>query len=399
MIILPLQGFPNFNIYSTPLLILGLQGLILCVLLYRRYYQKRVLPDLLLAGILLILCYHRTTYTLGFMSWYDTFRNTKINYFLVGMDLLMAPLIFFYVKSVVTPGFRLIKKHFWHFVPWLLFFAAKMVIYIYDAQQPGFDENQNGYLVENFQWPYLNPLVTYFSVAQMLLYLAFSYQLYSAYKKEIQQFFSNTEKKELNWIRNFLLIYSFIFVYGLVQMFIDAYIFEMSWIQKWWIQFFSAIALLYFGVKGYFTDFNFLKDFEKPVKESEHNSVETSNDKNEKLLERKEEINTLFQEEKIFLDPELNLTQLSEKTELNRAEVSEIINLGFGKNFNDFVNQFRIEEFKSRLGGGDHQQYSLVGLAFECGFNSKATFNRVFKKEVKLTPTEYLNTLKNQGLK
>ncbi len=399
MQILPLQGFPDFNLYSTPLLILGLQGAILCVLLYRRYLQKQVLPDLLLAGILFILCYHRTTYTLGFMSWYDTFRNTKINYFLVSMDLLMAPLIFFYVKSVVTPGFRLTKRHFWHFVPWLLFFAAKMVIYMYDVQQPGFDEKQNGYLVENFQWPYLNPLVTYFSVAQMLLYLAFSFQLYNAYKKEIQQFFSNTEKKELNWIRNFLLVYTFIFVYGLVQMFVDEYIVKMSWIQKWWIQFFSAIALLYFGVKGYFTDFDFLKTFEKPERKPQNLSVAAPADVNEKLLEQKKEINSLFQEEKIFLDPELNLTQLSEKTELNRAEVSEIINMGFGKNFNDFVNQFRIEEFKRRLGGGDHQQFSLVGLAFECGFNSKATFNRVFKKEVKLTPTEYLNTLKKKGLK
>lgn len=400
MQLLPLQGFPQFNIFSTPLLILGLQGAILCALLYRRYLKKRALPDVLLAAILLILCYHRTTYTLGFMAWYDTFRNTKINYFLVGMDLLMAPLLFFYVKSVVTPHFRLSKKHFWHFVPWLLFFLAKLVIYLYDMQQPGFEERQNGYLVENFQWPYLNPLVTYFSVAQMLLYLAFSFQLYNTYKKEIQQFFSNTEKKELNWIRNFLLIYTFIFVYGLIQMFVDEYVIAMSWIQKWWIQFFSAIALLYFGVKGYFTDFDFLKDFEKPNNASESEpSVAQTNTTNEKVAEGKDPINELFEKEKIFLDPELNLNQLSEKVDLSRNEVSEIINLGFGMNFNDFVNHFRIEEFKKRLQAGGHKQFSLVGLAFECGFNSKATFNRVFKKELKLTPTEYLKTLQSQGLK
>lgn len=390
------QGFPDFNIYSTPLLILGLQGAILCVLLFRRYLRKRVLPDILLAAILFILCYHRTTYTIGFMAWYDTFRNTKINYFLVGMDLLMAPLIFFYVKSVVTPGFKLAKKHFWHFVPWLLFFLAKAVIYIYDAQQPGFSEVQNGYLVENFQWPYLNPLVTFFGSAQMLLYLAFSFQLYITYKKEIQEFFSNTEKKELHWIRNFLLVYTFIFVYGLVQIFIDEFITNLSWIQKWWIQFFSAIALLYFGVKGYFTDFNFLKDFEKPTAATNAKSFRiTAAVSDEKITNAKVPITKLFNEEKVFLDPELNLNQLAQKLGLQRAEVSEIINQGFEKNFNDFVNQYRIAEFKKRLQDGDHAQFSLVGLAFECGFNSKATFNRVFKKEVKLTPTEYLQSLKN----
>ena len=78
---------------------------------------------------------------------------------------------------------------------------------------------------------------------------------------------------------------------------------------------------------------------------------------------------------------------------MNRAEVSEIINSGFGKNFNDFVNDYRIDQFKKRLQQGDNKQLSLVGLAFDCGFNSKATFNRVFKKSVQLTPTQYLQSL------
>ena len=390
-----LQGFPDFNIYSTPLLILVLQGLFLAVLLYARFVKNKKVPDLLLATIMLIMCYHRTTYTIGFMAWYDTFRNTKINYFLVGMDLLMAPLIYFYVKSVVTPGFRLAKKHWKHALPWFLFFMAKAGIYAYDAQQPGFADSQNGYLVENFQWPYLNPLVSIISNGQMLLYLAFAFQLYYTYKIEIQQFFSNTAKKELVWIRNFLFIYTFIFVYGLLQVFIEEFILELSWIQKWWIQFFSALAILYFGVKGYFSNFTFLKDFEKPEKKLPGQSILHEAENNPQLLDRKEVISNLFEKEKIYLDPELNLKQLADKTHLNRGEVSEVINLGFGMNFNDLVNQFRITEFQQRLKSGAHEQFSLVGLAFECGFNSKATFNRVFKKEVKLTPTEYLNSLKN----
>jgi len=394
MLLLPLQGFPDFNIYSTPLLILVLQGLVLVVLLYARFVKNRNVPDLLLAAIMLIMCYHRTTYTIGFMNWYDTYRNTKINYFLVSMELLTAPLIYFYVKSVVSPGFKLAKKHLLHALPWLLFFSIKLVIYVYDAQQPGFADNQNGYLVENFQWPYLNPFMSVFSWGQMLLYLAFSFQLYFNYKKQIQQFFSNTRKKELIWIRNFLFIYTFIFVYGIVQVFVNELIIEMSWIQKWWIQFFSALAILYFGVKGYFTNFNFLTDFENPEQQQKGESVLHQPEHNSQLLERKEVIRTLFEKEKIFLNPELNLKQLAEKTALNRGEVSEVINLGFGMNFNDFVNQFRITAFQERLKGGAHEQFSLVGIAFECGFNSKATFNRVFKKEVKLTPTEYLNSLK-----
>ncbi|WP_339335788.1 MULTISPECIES: helix-turn-helix domain-containing protein [unclassified Croceitalea] len=391
MLLLFLQGFPDFNIYSTPLLVLVVQGLLLCFLLYSRFVKNKRIPDVLLACILLIMCYHRTTYTIGFMGWYDTFRNTKINYYLVSMEMLTAPLIYFYVKSVVTPGFKFVKTHLLHALPWVLFFMLKLVILIYDAQQLEFAEVQNGYLVVNFQWPYLNPLVTVISSAQMLLYLAFSFQLFYTYKHNIQQFFSNTFKKELNWIRNFLFIYSFIFVYGLIQILVDEIIVEMSWTQKWWIQFFSALALLYFGVKGYFTDFNFLKDFEVAKNKPQTKRSEVLD---EGITKGKENVNALFKKDKVYLDPELNLAQLSKKLGVPRSEASEIINLGFGVNFNDFVNQFRISEFKQRLQGGAHKQFSLVGLAFECGFNSKATFNRVFKKEVKLTPTEYLESLK-----
>ncbi len=394
MQLLPLQGFPQFNIYSTPLLILVLQGLLLCFLLYDRYYKKRKVLDLLLACILLIMCYHRTTYTIGFMEWYDTFRNTKINYYLINMEMLMGPLIYFYVKSALSRNFKIQKKHIKHFVPWMVFFVIKLGILIYDSQQPGFADNQNGQLVVNFEWPYLTPIVTLFSSAQMLLYLAFSFQLFFSYKRDIQQFFSNTSKKELNWIRNFLGIYSFIFLYGICQIIIEELIVEMSWIQRWWIQFFSALALLYFGVKGYFTDFDFLKDFKKPkTTDGAKLLVADSAGVPEKVEAGKQAVNRLFQEEKIFLDPELNLNQLSKKLALSRSEVSEIINLGFDMNFNDFVNHFRIEEFKKRLQAGDHQQFSLIGLAFECGFNSKATFNRVFKKAIRMTPSDYLQTL------
>ena len=393
MTIFLFQGFPDFNLYSTPLLILVLQGLLLTVLLLHRYVKKKRLPDLLLALILLMMCYHRTTYTIGFMGWYDTFRNTKINYYVVNVGMLMAPLIYFYVKSVLEPKFRLQRKHFWHFLPWVLFFVAKGIILVYDANQPGFSDNQNGYLVLNFQWKFLDPVVTVFSTAQMLLYLAFSFQLYYRYKYEIQQFFSNLTKKELGWIFKVLLAYSFLFVYGLVQVFINDLIFEMSWTQKWWIEFLSAVTLLFLGVKGYFTDFSFLRDFGSDPLTVQNKQQKANFEQDDSFLERKGILEKVFQEEKVFLDPELNLAQLSERLQWNRAEVSETINSGFGQNFNDFVNHYRIEQFKKRLQQGDNKQLSLVGLAFDCGFNSKATFNRVFKKEVKLTPTEYLRTL------
>ena len=67
----------------------------------------------------------------------------------------------------------------------------------------------------------------------------------------------------------------------------------------------------------------------------------------------------------------------------------------FGKNFNDFVNAYRVEAFKAMLKENKHEQLSLLGIAQECGFNSKATFNRVFKKLTNTSPTEYLKSSPN----
>lgn len=71
-------SFPDFNIYSTPLLILVVQGLVFVGLLFARYIKKKNISDLFLALILLIVCYQQTCYTVGFMGWYNVFRNTKL---------------------------------------------------------------------------------------------------------------------------------------------------------------------------------------------------------------------------------------------------------------------------------------------------------------------------------
>ncbi len=402
-------SFPNFNLYSTPLLILVLQGLIFSGLLFIRYYQKQNISDFLLGIIVLITCYHRTTYTIGFMGWYDTFQNTKINYYLVNLSLFMAPLLYFYVKSVTTSSFKFTKKGYYHFIPGVLYFLFKMIVLIYDSSLPGFHDTQNGYLVINLQWKYVEPILTIFTVCQMLLYLAFTFQLYFLYRNNIQHFFSNTYKLELNWIRNFLFIYSFLFIYEIMQIVINLSITELSWKQKWWEQFFSAIAIIYIGIKGYFTNtirltnLNYTNSnaiFHDYISKPEITSLqkETKNKvPSNNLKNKKQELESFMENKKPYLDPDLNLVELSKKLNISRASLSEIINDGFGLNFNDFINQYRVNAVKKMLVDGKHQQLSLLGIAYECGFNSKATFNRVFKKLTRTSPTEHLKNIPNQS--
>ena len=153
-----------------------------------------------------------------------------------------------------------------------------------------------------------------------------------------------------------------------------------------------AIVVLFVGIKGYFTDTTKLNKISfsfSPNPESipsiKENDNHFSNDDVTKIA-------SYMKTEKPYLNPDLNLSDLANSLDMNRAQLSQIINSGFQKNFNDFINEYRVNTFKEKLNLGEHEQLSLLGVAYDSGFNSKATFNRVFKKITQTSPSEYLQT-------
>jgi len=364
------------------------------VLLFVRYFRNRQVSDLLLGSLLTILCYHRTTYIIGFMDWYDTFQNTKINYWLIAFEFSVGPLLYLYVKSVTTSGFKFMKSHIYHFIPQIIYVVYKLWLISYDASQPGFADTQNGVMMESIDMQYVSPFYSLFTNVQMILYLAFTVQIFIRYRSKIKQFYSNTFRLELNWLASFLAIYILLFTFSIVQTVINISIFEMSWIQRWWFHFVSSLAIIYIGVKGFYTKTDKLTDLEF----NNVTAMPTAIIVNEGIQSYEKEIaklNTYIENEKPHLNPEMSLKLMANGLNYAPAQLSEIINNGLGINFNDFINKYRVEEMKRSLENGDQKSLSLVAIAFDCGFNSKATFNRVFKKVVGMSPTEYLKSIKN----
>lgn len=389
---IPLFSFPDFNIHSTPLLILVSQGLIFAFLLLFKFLKLRNPSHLILALILLLVCYAQTTYTIGFMGWYNEYPTTKINYWLIPIGLALGPLIYLYVKSVTNSVFNFKGKDRWHFALAFSLILFRVFIYIYDSLQPGFDETQNGILKINADEAIVQPILVFLEFALMLLYLAFTFQLFYNYRNKIQQYFSNTYKLELNWVLSFLIVFSALFLYDAVQTLINVAITELSYTQQWWMNLFMALITLYIGVRGYFTDTARLKKLDFSFSPNPIGVPEIKKDL-EIDSEQIQLLASFMEEEKPYLNPDLNLSDLARDLKLNRAELSQIINSGFQKNFNDFVNAYRVNAFKEKLTEGEHKHLSLLGIAFDCGFNSKATFNRVFKKLTNSSPTEFINSL------
>lgn len=331
------------------------------------------------------------------MGWYNEFRTTKINYFLINIGFALAPLIYLYVKAVTTSNFKFKPNFWWHFAPAILIILYRFGIYAYDAAQPGFDNVQNGVLKVQVDETYVQNIQGYLRVFFMLIYLAFTFQLFYNYRKKIIQYFSNTYKLELNWLLSFLILFSASFLYGVIQDFIGIYFMELGYQQRWWLNLFVAIVTLYVGIKGYFTDTTKLNRLDFSFSPKTIGIPEDNSDFEEKSISEKD-IDTvlhLMEQDKVYLNPELNLSELACLANMSRGQLSEIINNAFHKNFNDFVNGYRVAEFKSKIKAEQHEQLSLLGIAFDCGFNSKATFNRVFKKLTHHSPTEYLKSQLN----
>ena len=94
-----------------------------------------------------------------------------------------------------------------------------------------------------------------------------------------------------------------------------------------------------------------------------------------------------------YLDPMLSISKLAELTEIPQYKITLLLNKELDKSFYEFVNDYRVEKAKQLLASDKAQQYSILGIADESGFNSKASFNRVFKKTTGSTPSQYIKSL------
>ncbi|MBN2348889.1 MAG: helix-turn-helix domain-containing protein [Bacteroidales bacterium] len=101
------------------------------------------------------------------------------------------------------------------------------------------------------------------------------------------------------------------------------------------------------------------------------------------------ELTHLMNTQKIYLNPTLNLSDLAESLDISTNHLSQILNEFIGKNFYDYVNNFRLQHFLKHYKEPSYKNYTLLSVAYECGFNSKTTFNTFFKRSMGKTPSEY----------
>jgi YesN/AraC family two-component response regulator len=158
------------------------------------------------------------------------------------------------------------------------------------------------------------------------------------------------------------------------------------------------IAWIIFALSAYTHTFLVIRKPElfKLRDESEEKRVSTHQKENIEVL--KTSLSALMKKQKPYLNSKLTLQDLADLTKTNGHTLSWIINEGYNKNFFDFVNEYRIEEFKRLVASEQYKNYTFLAIAMEVGFSSKTTFNRAFKKSTGKTPREYFNHVQESQL-
>lgn len=244
--------------------------------------------------------------------------------------------------------------------------------------------------------PLLFNLFLILTVLSRPFYFILSILLFKKLDINIFNNFSSYENVNLDWLRK--LVYTFGAIWTVLMIFVTVHhVFQMfSWIfctHGLSLSLSVFIILIgYFGLKQkeifiHYPDQNIEYVTEPKTKYAD---VILKEAEAEKYVSK---IRHFLSIEKPYLDADLTLPQLATKLQIPSHLLSRIINEKFGLNFFDFINQYRVGEVKSKLDDPEFDNLSLLGIAFECGFNSKSAFNRVFKKLTGLTPSEYKSQL------
>lgn len=110
----------------------------------------------------------------------------------------------------------------------------------------------------------------------------------------------------------------------------------------------------------------------------------------EEMNEIKNKLEAKMRDEKPFLNSKLTINDLANSLDIHKKDLSRVINQNYHQNFFEFINSYRVKEFKELILMGKHKTFNLTSLALDAGFNSKTAFNTVFKRFTKLTPSEYI---------
>jgi len=352
---------------------------------------------LLVAALLLV------PFMVGFAGWYDNQPYRDILFFVPFVhSLFIGPLLYFYTKSISNYSFRIKGIDFLHLLPGCLYLVVNVAIslmYVIVFKRYN--------LTNEYKDPDFADWYTVLSMVSILTYLFLSIRYYNQFKAYTSLATSFAEQASLKWLRNFLYAFSLLSILPVVRLILSNFDFfeRMRYFGPWYYYLGFAIVVYYIAINAFQAaqiplhkiQFNpqllhgFELDNQTNQKDATPSEIRISSSNDEKEIALKNALKVLMENELLFERSDLTLNEVAKKLNTNSVLLSRAVNQQFKLNFNDYVNQYRVHAVIERLSMPEFKNQTLLAIAFDAGFNSKATFNRAFKKFTGKNPKDFLS--------
>jgi AraC-like DNA-binding protein len=296
--------------------------------------------------------------------------------------LLLGPFVYFYVKALTSVDWKYSVRLVVHFIPTAAYYVFFLPFYFLHEQEK-FRLISDAIVNHKFIIPRTFYII---AIIQILIYLIYSIRILLEHSTYIKNHFSFTEHVNLNWLKRLLIIFILLWLAFALR---SLYPIKMIW------EFSAILSVLSMYVVGYF-GYNQPAIFEEPMIDSMSKSDKKEIKKyasspltEKEITEYLNKILVLMKDEKMFLKNDLKIGEVAAKVNVPLHYVSQIINEKLGKNFYDFINEFRVDEAKKRLADTTYNYLTILAIGFDSGFNSKTAFYSAFKKISGMNPSEY----------
>lgn len=327
------------------------------------------IQDRILSAWLFLLAIEFLTCGLDFLFWGIPLLSSSF--------LLFNPAFFLYVNSLTQPNFKLKKLQLLHLLPFLIFEAGSYIL------QEKYSLN-NFFETDSTQWFRFS-----FSIASVISWVVYNYlsaAMVFHHRRKLESEFSNIEgEKKLKWLIFIVVFYNLFCGFALIIALITAG-FTDTGLTQYTYNYTALLVLIYIlGFNGLRQRKIFIPTIEENTSKAKYANSLLSDEK--KILIKDAVINYI-ENNKPYLNPDFNMSFLSEKTGFPKHQITEVLNTMLGKNFFKLVNEYRVEDVKKQLAKNTNN-YSIEGIGYECGFNNKSSFFAVFKSITGYTPLQY----------
>ncbi|MCL3780525.1 AraC family transcriptional regulator [Prolixibacteraceae bacterium JC049] len=324
----------------------------------------------------------------------------------VAIFFTFGPFLLLYSEAAMQKEPRFRPKMLLHFIPYTFF----LVLFSFYRLEPVF---ANKDLFAPGDYFFVRVL---FTVAALISIVAYVLVVLIRLKKHNQNLRNEysyiSDFVTLGWLKLlafwFSLSYGIIIFFGAVPFFhedLTSYIFIiMNMVFAYLVSFLGFRQPIIFDPNRSVIVNRYLKErfnFEEEVREQEEkieeksaaSKYEKSGLRDDMASEYLDKILNFMQIKKPFLQGDLTLQEMADQLEISKHHLTQVINERLHKNFYQFINEYRIEEVKRRMILPENDNITILGIAYDCGFNSKSAFNKIFKQVVGTTPSQYKKSL------